>query len=129
MLQDDSNMLLRLVFHTQHSYHREPSKLCISGSLLLNNLFICLFCCVGSSLWHAGFLLSCGMGTFFIAHRFSCLTACGILVPPPGIEPVSSVLHWWTRNHWPTREVPSSFSCCCLPWYVCDAVYLQPFTY
>ena len=41
---------------------------------------------------------SCGMwalehvGSVVAAHRLSCPTACGILVPPPGIEPASPAL-------------------------------------
>ena len=36
--------------------------------------------------------------------------ACGILVPQPGIEPVSPALEAWHCNHWTTKEVPY-FSC------------------
>ena len=32
--------------------------------------------------------------------------ACGILVPPPGIEPVPSAVEAQTPNHWPSRAVP-----------------------
>ena len=39
----------------------------------------------GSSCWHAGFSL-------VAAHRLSCPTACRILVPCPGIEPMSPAL-------------------------------------
>ena len=34
--------------------------------------------------------------------------ACGILVPWPGIEPMSLALEAWSLNHWTTREVPVS---------------------
>ena len=30
---------------------------------------------------------------------------CGILVPQPGIKPMSPVLEAWSLNHWTTREV------------------------
>ena len=35
-----------------------------------------------------------------------CCTACGILVPQPGIQPTSPALELWTLKHWTTREVP-----------------------
>ena len=38
---------------------------------------------------------------FFFGH-----IVCGILVPQPGIEPVSSTLEAWSPNHWMAREVP-----------------------
>ena len=36
----------------------------------------------------------------FVAHGLSCPTACGILVPRPGIEPMSPVNHWTTGKPW-----------------------------
>ena len=33
-------------------------------------------------------------------------TACGILVPQPGIEPAHPELEVWSLNHWTAREVP-----------------------
>ena len=33
-------------------------------------------------------------------------TACGILVPQPGIEPVPPALEAQSLNHWTAREVP-----------------------
>ena len=43
-----------------------------------------------------------------IFFRFSwlCHTACGILVPQPGIEPAPPAVEVWTFNHWTAREVP-----------------------
>ena len=35
-----------------------------------------------------------------------CCTACGILVPQPGIEPAA--LEAWSLNHWTPREVPEN---------------------
>ena len=32
--------------------------------------------------------------------------ACGILVPPPGIDPVPPAMEAWSSNHWTTRESP-----------------------
>ena len=37
---------------------------------------------------------------------FFGLTACGILAPWPGIEPMPSALAAWSLNHWTSREVP-----------------------
>jgi len=39
-----------------------------------------------------GFLPSCDVQAWFLGCRLSCLKACGILVPGPEIEPVSSAL-------------------------------------
>ena len=36
---------------------------------------------------------------------------CGILVSPPGIEPVPSALGTLNLNHWTTREVRTSIFC------------------
>ena len=33
-------------------------------------------------------------------------TACGILVPQPGIEPTPPAVEVQSVNHWTTREVP-----------------------
>ena len=38
----------------------------------------------------------------FWPHR----TACEILVPPPGIEPMSPAVEAQSLNHWTAREVP-----------------------
>ena len=35
-------------------------------------------------------------------------TACGILFPRPGIEPVPPAVEVWSLNHWTAREVPLS---------------------
>ena len=35
-----------------------------------------------------------------------CRTACGILVPRPGIEPVPPAVEVQSLNHWTAREVP-----------------------
>ena len=45
-------------------------------------------------LWHTGFLSSCSVSTdsAVVAHRLSCPVAFGILVPRPGIKPMSSAL-------------------------------------
>ena len=41
---------------------------------------------------------------FFWLHHI----ACGILVPPPGIEPTFSALGTQSFNHWTIREVPKA---------------------
>ena len=41
--------------------------------------------------------------------------ACGILVPPPEIEPTSPTLEGWSLNYWSTKEVPKSL----FLWSVC----------
>ena len=57
-------------------------------------------------------------------------TACGILVPRPGMEPETPAVEAWSPNHWTSREVPLSLSwvqgwwkvwcessvCCCSSW-------------
>ena len=43
----------------------------------------------------------------FILAWLHC-AACGILVPPPRIEPMPPVLEAWSLNHWTAREVPLS---------------------
>ena len=42
----------------------------------------------------------CSVFFFFLHH-----TACGILLPWPGIEPVPPAWEVWSLNHWATREV------------------------
>ena len=57
-------------------------------------------------------------------------TACGILVPLPGKEPVPSALGVWSLNHWIAREVPKEGflgSYCYIQsfWYSCIAHILK----
>ena len=42
---------------------------------------------------------------FFLA---ASRTACGILVPQPGIEPLPPAVESWVLNHWTTMEVPAA---------------------
>ena len=44
----------------------------------------------------------CRFGGFFR----SCCTACRLLVPPPGIEPMPPAVEAWSLNRWAAREVP-----------------------
>ena len=45
---------------------------------------------------------------FHSTFCFDC-TACRILVPGPGIEPVPPEVEAWSCNYWTTKEVPSTF--------------------
>ena len=47
------------------------------------------------------------MATLFLVFLGLRRTACGILVPRPGIEPVPPVVEAWSPNHWTAREVPT----------------------
>ena len=52
-------------------------------------------------------LLRCTWQTFLSFFFFLlCFTACGILVPRPGIECAPSAVNEQTPNHWTTRELP-----------------------
>ena len=55
-----------------------------------------------SSLWQAGSFIE-HTDSLVIALRLSCSLGCGILVPQPGIEPMSPIARW-ILNHWTTRE-------------------------
>ena len=39
---------------------------------------------------------------------WQCRTACGTLVPQPGMESEGPALEAWSLNHWTTRDVPTS---------------------
>ena len=55
-----------------------------------------------SLLCHAGFLV-------VMVLRLSCPPAYGILVPQPGIKPMSTALTAWGLNHWTAGEVLQFF--------------------
>ena len=42
----------------------------------------------------------------FFFYLLACFSACGILVPLPGIEPSPPAVEAWSLNHWAIREVP-----------------------
>ena len=82
--------------------------------------YLFIFGCVGSQLRHLGSLLQCAgsrarglcscarcalqlwhKGSVVAAHGLSCPAACGILVPRPGIEPVSPALEGGFLNTGP----------------------------
>ena len=46
------------------------------------------------------------MDAAVVARALRCPKACGILVPQPGIEPLSPALQGVFFNHWTTQEVP-----------------------
>ena len=52
-----------------------------SGDFKKFNFIITFVGCMGSSLWR--------MGLVILTQVLSCPAACGLLVPRPGIEPVS----------------------------------------
>ena len=45
---------------------------------------------------------------FFIFIFWPCHTACGILVPRPGTEPVPPAAETQSLNNWTAREVPEN---------------------
>ena len=61
--------------------------------------------------------------SFFIYFIFWCLrVACGILVPPQGIEPAPPALEPWSLNHCTSKKVPWPDYLRALPYsaLVCD---------
>ena len=77
-------------------------------------MFIYLFGCTKSSLWHSGsstFIAPCG--------TFSCsmwTLSCGMRdqVPWPGIEPWPPAWGAWNLNHWTTGKAPPTYFICIL---------------
>ena len=76
----------------------------------VEHLFMCLF--IGHLSIFFGKKVCSGslpvfeLGDFlFVCFGPHC-TARGILVPPPGIEPVSPAVEVQSPNHWTTREFP-----------------------
>lgn len=57
---------------------------------------------MGSSLWHAGFSL-------VAVHELSCPTACGIVVPLPGIRSLYLALESGFLTHWTTKGSPYNY--------------------
>ena len=91
-------------------YPFEFFPLCIASSCLVT-IFLqgCLFlkkqifmylviCCIGSQFYHTRSFVaahrfsSCDASSVVVALGISCSSACGILVPQPGIKPVSPAL-------------------------------------
>ena len=77
---------------------------CVSFRKTFKNLFIYLFGCIRSYLWHTGsslhhersFVYTDSLvvvpGFSSMALRLSCFMPCRILVPQPGLEPMSPAL-------------------------------------
>ena len=59
------------------------------------------------------FTFSCSLATFYLFFFFwPCCVACIILIPWPGVEPMSPALESQNLNHWTIREVPATFYFC-----------------
>ena len=57
-------------------------------------------------------IFQCNVFVFYLFILFwPCHTACGILVPQPGIKPMPPAVEAWSRNHWTTGEVPNAIIC------------------
>ena len=52
-----------------------------------------------------------------------CCTACGVLVPWPGIEPVPHAVEAWSPDHWATSELPRLCMLKCIIWLFLAHVY------
>ena len=68
-------------------------------------LYITLFC---SDMRLSEFSLRpCSVVSFFVWDVLCCM-ACGILVPQPGIKPMTSAMKEQSPNHWTAMEFPCS---------------------
>ena len=59
-------------------------------SFFFRFIYLCIWLCQILAAAHE--ILLCHSGSFIVAHRLHCSTACRILVPWPGIEPASPAL-------------------------------------
>ena len=50
-----------------------------------------------------------GLFCLFVFNFLPHCEACGISVPPPGIEPVPPGTEAWSPNRWTTREFPITY--------------------
>ena len=101
-------------------HHRKQKKVDTGLTVPATNLDFSFFLKY-SSTYLAAPRLSCSMrvlssqcctGFLAVVLRLSCPTACGILVPRPGINPFPNTGRW-ILNAWTPREVPNSdFSVC-----------------
>ena len=79
-------------------------------------IFICLFCHLGSQLWHVESccvvwdLFHYGTQILQQLHGLAFSMACGILVPLSGIEPVSPALQGGFLTTRPSGKGPTSIS-------------------
>ena len=67
------------------------------ASFFVHSVFSCIHFAIFFFDWLIDWLIDFG------------LSAWGILVPWPGIEPVPPAVEAWSLNHWTTREVPAIF--------------------
>ena len=74
-----------------------PNK-CVPFASLNSKLFFAFF--------NYSLFLSCFPALLFFFFFWPCRTACGILVPQPGIKPMPPAVEAWSLNHWTAREVP-----------------------
>ena len=56
--------------------------------------------------WDSAVIYLCMYVCFFIGPPCE---ACGILVPQPGIEPMTPSMVEWNLNHWTAGEVPAYY--------------------
>ena len=63
-------------------------------------LFVIFQCSVCSTIWnYFPLYIYIYIYIFFFFFSWPCCTACGILVPPPGMEPTPLALEAWSLNH------------------------------
>ena len=67
------------------------------------------FFCKVFLLWNVffPFVTNTSLKNGFI-YFWPCCTACRILFPWPGIEPVLPAVEMWSPNHWTVRELPAT---------------------
>ena len=104
-------------FHLGYSSVQELSKSALRETCQEACLRICL---LSSSRWE-WFLKSAqhqkcpvnqiprGGAQSFVCFFLPHCRACGILVPPPGIESLSAAVEAWSSNYWTTREIPQVY--------------------
>ena len=71
-------------------------------------IFVCLFVCLGMGCYRIKEEILFYF-TLLLPFFWLCYVTCGILVPPPGIEPGPSVVKAQSPNHWTAREFPRNF--------------------
>ena len=97
--------------YLKETFHFLTSKHLIS--LFLQDLVPCYFTELYLGMVIEGFhVFKCSIqvSILFYFIFWLCCSACGILVPLPGIKPASSALEVQSLNHWTTREIPDLHS-------------------
>ena len=101
-LQRFSRMLLRkqglgdVIPEELPQWHGGGGSVCVFVCTVFVNF--CLFV-----LWFPFLFIKRDLSLSFFSF-WPCFTACGILVPRPGIELVPPALEVWNLNHWNSRE-------------------------